>query len=110
MAGCSSRSLRDFYPPGDTVEEDNYAMSSFIPSAFIVPEKLETKEFRLRMLSIDDVDRDFEAVTQARSTLAKFGRKLDGRTVLRGGKTQSILVGMKKNSRTGSHSLTRWSH
>ena len=47
MAGCSSPSHRNFYLPGYTVEEDNYSMSSFIPSEFIVPEKLETEEFRL---------------------------------------------------------------
>ena len=71
IAGCSSRSLRNFYLPGDTVEEDNYSMSSFIPSAFVVPEKLETEEFRLRMLSIDDVDKDFEAVTSSSDHLSK---------------------------------------
>ena len=71
MAGCSSPSHRNFYLPGDTVEEDNYSMSSFIPSEFIVPEKLETEEFRLRMLSIDDVDKDFEAVTSSTDHLSK---------------------------------------
>ena len=71
MAGCSSPSHRNFYLPGYTVEEDNYSMSSFIPSEFIVPEKLETEEFRLRMLSIDDVDKDFEAVTSSTDHLSK---------------------------------------
>ena len=71
MAGCSSRSLRNFNLPGDNVVEDNYSMSSFIPPDFIVPEKLETKEFRLRMLSIDDVDKDFEAVTSSSDHLSK---------------------------------------
>ena len=71
MTGCSSPSHRNFYLPGDTVEEDNYSMSSFIPSEFIVPEKLETEEFRLRMLSIDDVDKDFEAVTSSTDHLSK---------------------------------------
>ena len=71
MAGCSSRSLRNFNLPGDNVVEDNYSMSSFIPPDFIVPGKLETKEFRLRMLSIDDVDKDFEAVTSSSDHLSK---------------------------------------
>ena len=71
MAGCSSRSLRNFNLPGDNVVEDNYSMSSFIPPDFIVPEKLETKEFRLRMLSIEDVDKDFEAVTSSSDHLSK---------------------------------------
>ena len=52
-------------------------MSSFIPSESS-PEKLETEEFRLRMLSIDDVDKDFEAVTSSTITLVRFGRKLSG--------------------------------
>ena len=71
IAGCSSPSNRNFYLPGDTVEEDNYSMSSFVPYEFIVPEKLETEEFRLRMLSIDDVDKDFEAVTSSTDHLSK---------------------------------------
>ena len=71
MAGCSPRSLRDFYLPDDNVQEGNYPMSSFIPSAFIVPENLETEEFRLRMLSIDDVEKDFEAVTSSSDHISK---------------------------------------
>lgn len=34
----------------------------FIPSGFTVPEKLETEEFRLRMLTVNDVVKDFDAV------------------------------------------------
>jgi len=34
----------------------------FIPSDFTVPEKLETEEFRLRMLTVNDVVKDFDAV------------------------------------------------
>ena len=37
-------------------------MLNFVPYEFIVPEKMETEEYRLRMLSIDDVEKDFEAV------------------------------------------------
>ena len=37
-------------------------MLNFVPSEFIIPEKMETEEYRLRMLSIDDVEKDFEAV------------------------------------------------
>jgi hypothetical protein len=34
----------------------------FVPDDFIVPEKLETEKLRLRMLSTDDVVKDYEAV------------------------------------------------
>jgi hypothetical protein len=34
----------------------------FVADDFPVPEVLETPEFRLRMLTIDDVDKDYEAV------------------------------------------------
>jgi hypothetical protein len=34
----------------------------FVPDNFIVPEKLETDRFRLRMLSVDDVEKDYDAV------------------------------------------------
>ncbi|MGD2031228.1 MAG: GNAT family N-acetyltransferase [Gammaproteobacteria bacterium] len=35
----------------------------FVPKGFKVPEKLETDEFRLRMLTVNDVVKDFDAVT-----------------------------------------------
>ena len=35
----------------------------FVPKDFKVPEKLETAEFRLRMLTVNDVVKDFDAVT-----------------------------------------------
>lgn len=34
----------------------------FVPTDFAVPEKLETDEFRLRMLTVHDVVKDYEAV------------------------------------------------
>ena len=34
----------------------------FVPADFKVPEKLETKEFRLRMLTVHDVVKDYDAV------------------------------------------------
>jgi hypothetical protein len=36
--------------------------SPFVPDDFVVPERLETDEFRLRMLTIHDVIKDFDAV------------------------------------------------
>ena len=37
-------------------------IKKFIRDDFIVPEKLETDKFRLRMLTVDDVEKDYEAV------------------------------------------------
>lgn len=34
----------------------------FVPAEFAIPEKLETKEFRLRMLTVNDVVKDYDAV------------------------------------------------
>ena len=34
----------------------------FVPPEFEVPERLETKEFRLRMLTVNDVVKDYDAV------------------------------------------------
>lgn len=39
---------------------------NFVPDDFIVPEKLEAEEFRLRMLTADDVEKDYEAVMSSR--------------------------------------------
>ena len=44
---------------------------NFVPSKFIIPEKMETDEYRLRMLSIDDVEKDFEAVTSSAKHVSK---------------------------------------
>lgn len=34
----------------------------FVPADFAIPERLETKEFRLRMLTVNDVVKDYDAV------------------------------------------------
>jgi hypothetical protein len=36
----------------------------FVPENFVIPPILETKYFRLRMLSVDDVEKDYEAVME----------------------------------------------
>ena len=41
----------------------------FIPDEFEVPKVLETEHFRLRMLSVDDVEKDYEAVIESRKLL-----------------------------------------
>lgn len=37
-------------------------IEKFVPDNFIVPKQLETDKFRLRMLTISDVEKDYEAV------------------------------------------------
>ena len=47
---------------------------SFVSSDFEVPQMLETEKFRLRMLSVDDVEKDYEAVIESRQLLhSMFG-------------------------------------
>jgi len=38
------------------------SITPFVPADFTVPEKLETEEFRLRMLTVHDVVKDYAAV------------------------------------------------
>lgn len=47
-------------------------MNKFIPDDFVVPEKLETEEFRLRMLKATDVEKDYEAVMASREHILKL--------------------------------------
>jgi RimJ/RimL family protein N-acetyltransferase len=41
----------------------------FVPVEFEIPQQLETSTFRLRMLSVDDVDKDYEAVVSSAAQL-----------------------------------------
>ena len=43
----------------------------FVPTEFAVPSELSRANFTLRMLSIDDVEKDFEAVTSSVERLSK---------------------------------------
>ena len=43
----------------------------FVPEEFTVPSELVTANFTLRMLSVDDVEKDFEAVTSSAERLKK---------------------------------------
>jgi len=43
--------------------------NQFVPDDFKVPVSLETDRFRLRMLSVDDVEKDYEAVIESRELL-----------------------------------------
>ena len=41
----------------------------FVPDDFEIPTSLETDRFRLRMLSVSDVEKDYEAVIESRELL-----------------------------------------
>ena len=43
----------------------------FVPTEFAVPSELSTASFTLRMLSVDDVEKDFEAVISSAERLSK---------------------------------------
>lgn len=48
--------------------------SQFVPSDSDVPSVYESERFRLRMLSVDDVEKDYEAVIESRELLrSRFG-------------------------------------
>ena len=47
------------------------SIAQFVPSEFVVPAELLTTKFKLRMLCIDDVEKDFEAVTSSAAHLSK---------------------------------------
>jgi len=47
--------------------------NQFVPDNFDVPPLLETNQFRLRMLSVDDVEKDYEAVIESRHLLHSLG-------------------------------------
>ena len=65
-------------------EEEVTPEKPFIPSSFVVPGVFETDQFRLRMLSVEDVEKDYEAVMESRQLLRSlFGGEWprDGFTV-----------------------------
>lgn len=43
----------------------------FVPEEFDVPAVIETEHFRLRILSVDDVEKDYEAVMESQQMLLK---------------------------------------
>jgi len=58
--------------------------ATFVPSEFKVPEMLETKDFRLRMLTVNDVVKDYDAVmtsAQHLKTIWPGGKWPDGLTL-----------------------------
>lgn len=51
------------------MREEGMPSKQFVPDDFQVPASLETDRFRLRMLSVEDVEKDYEAVIQSRELL-----------------------------------------
>ena len=49
----------------------NRSKRQFVPKEFVVPSELSTADFTLRMLSVDDLEKDFEAVTSSAARLSK---------------------------------------
>jgi len=49
----------------------------FVPDDFIIPEKLETEKFRLRMLTVEDVEKDYDAVMSSREHLRSLASQED---------------------------------
>ena len=45
----------------------------FVPENFMIPQILETEHFRLRMLSVDDVEKDYEAVMETQARFRSMG-------------------------------------
>ena len=45
----------------------------FVPDNFVIPQILETEHFRLRMLSVDDVEKDYEAVMETQARFHSMG-------------------------------------
>jgi hypothetical protein len=56
------------------IKEFEMPENLFVPKNFEIPEVFETDRFRLRMLSVNDVEKDYEAVIESRELLqAMFG-------------------------------------
>lgn len=56
----------DPLPEGDVFSwEQQYIPPNFVAEDFVVPEKLETETFRVRMLSEHDYEKDYEAVMES---------------------------------------------
>lgn len=50
----------------------------FVPVAFEIPQQLETDQFRLRMLSTEDVEKDYEAVVSSAERLRAMFQQWKG--------------------------------
>lgn len=52
--------------------------SPFVPTEFEIPQTLETAQFRLRMLSVEDVEKDYDAVVSSAERLRASFRQWGG--------------------------------
>jgi hypothetical protein len=55
-------------------------IEEFVPEEFIVPKVLETESFRLRMLSVEDLEKDYEAVMFSRKHIRELYSEIDDDT------------------------------
>lgn len=61
-----------------TNEYEHEREKPFVPVEFEVPQQLETNRFKLRMLSVDDVDKDYEAVVSSAERLRSMFKQWRG--------------------------------
>lgn len=54
------------------------SQQTFVPEEFEVPKTLENEHFRLRMLSVEDVDKDYEAVISSAPRLRAMFKQWGG--------------------------------
>ena len=54
---------------GGCLPEDTETAQPFVPPSFVVPDGLEIDQFSLRMLTAEDVEKDYEAVVESRELL-----------------------------------------
>jgi len=80
----------------------------FVPADFVVPPMLETDEFRLRMLTVHDVVKDYDAVMSSADHCRTIWPGLgwpEGLTL-----TQNLMisVGTRRSSSCAGPSPTPW--
>ena len=55
-------------------QPETTTVKPFVPASFVVPDELETDQFRLRPLTVADVEKDYEAVVESRELLQALFR------------------------------------
>ena len=59
---------------GIRIEKDGEVdKQQFVPKDFAIPAGLETEQFRLRMLCVEDVNKDYEAVMETQGRFLSMG-------------------------------------
>src|SRR5918995_7495665 len=82
---------------------------AFLPADFEVPTLLETDRFRLRPISVEDLDMDYEAVMSSRQELwRRFGQAWAGRPrTSPWSRTARTCAGTRRSSSAAPPSTTR---